>query len=116
MVAGKGGSSESCGKFLTKHDLAGAECRLKFKRIAFPCILLKLVCQGCLIKRNLSLVLATDPSPESKSPPFDVEDTGQQTMHCLLHDKNAGTDSYFLVLRRRLDSAGRSYFDGLGSF
>lgn len=47
--------------------------------------------QGCLIKRNLSLV-ATDPSPESKSPPFDVEDTGQQTMHCLLHDKNAGTE------------------------
>lgn len=115
MVAGKGGSSESCGKFLTKPDLAGAECRLKFKRIAFPCILLKLVCQGCLIKRNLSLV-ATDPSAESKSPPFDVEDTGQQTMHCLLHDKNTGTDSYFFVLRRRVDSAGRSYFDGLGSF
>ena len=85
MVAGKGGSSESCGKFLTKHDLAGAEYRLKFKRIVFPCILLKLVCQSCLIKRNLSLV-ATDPSAESKSPPFDVEDTGQQTMHCLLHD------------------------------
>ena len=115
MVAGKGGFRESCGKFLTKHDLAGAECRFKFKRIAFPCVLLKLVCQGCLIKRNLSLV-ATDPSPESKSPPFDVEDTGQQTMHCLLHDKNAGTDSYFLVLRRRFDSAERSYFDGLGSF
>lgn len=110
---GKGGSSESRGK--TKHDLAGAKCRLKFKRIAFLCILLKLVRQGCLIERNLSLV-ATDPSPESKSPPFDVEDTGQQTMHCLLHDKNAGSDSYFLVLRRRLDSAGRSYFGGLGSF
>lgn len=62
---GKGGSSESRGK--TKHDLAGAKCRLKFKRIAFPCILLKLVRQGCLVKRNLSLV-ATDPSPESKSP------------------------------------------------
>ena len=115
MVAGKGGSSESCGKFLTKHDLAGAKCRLKFKRIAFPCVLLKLVRQGCLIKRNLSLV-ATDPSRESKTSPFDVEDTGQRTMRCLLHDKNAGTDSHFLVLRRRLDSAGRSYFDGLGSF
>ena len=69
MVAGKGGSSESCGKFLTKHDLAGAKYRLKFKRIAFPCVLLKLVRQGCLIKRNLSLV-ATDPSRESETSPL----------------------------------------------
>ena len=112
-VVGMGGSRESCGKFPTEHDLAWAEFTLKFKRIAFPWVLLKLVCQGW----NISLV-ATDPFPESKSPPPEVEDTGQQTMRCLLHDKNAGTDSYFLVLwrRRRLDPVGLSYFDGLGSF
>lgn len=111
VVVGKGGSvygllvSDSCAKFLTKHDLAGAECRLKFKRIAFPCVLLKLVCQGYLIKRNLSLV-ASDPYPESRSPPFDVEDTGQQTIsgQCVV---------YFMIRMQELTPI--SWFCGEGS-